>query len=397
MFDQVAAKPNRIRVCIIGGGGTGAAVAYDLSLRGFSVMLLERGELTSGTTGRHHGQLHSGARYAVGDRAIARECMEEALVLRRIVPDAIEYNGGVFVAIDDEEADRAPSFIAACLESGIPAREVPVAEARSWEPAINPVARRTVWVPDGSFDAFRLPLSFFAAARDLGATIRPFTEAVGLEVSGGRARAVVAWAAGDSSEERIECDYVVSASGAWAGAVGALAGLDVPITPAPGTLVAVRSRVSDMVLSRLSLPGDGDIIVPQRGLSIIGTTQRVALDPDCLIPHDDDTAFLLARADELAPGFSSNAIHAVWSAARPLSGRAIDDGRNLSRDFMVLDHSADGVAGMATLTGGKATVLRAMAEKAADRVCSEFGIDEPCRTRNFVLPSWRDWYAEAGL
>ncbi len=396
MFDPPAAKRNGIRVCIIGGGGTGAALAYDLSLRGFAAILLEKGELTSGTTGRHHGQLHSGARYAVGDRAIARECMEETLVLRRIVPDAIEYNGGVFVAVDEDEADRAPSFVSACLESGIPAREVPVAEARSWEPAINPAARRTIWVPDGSLDAFRLPLSFFAAARALGATIRPFTEAVGIEVTGGRARAVVARAAGASSDERIECDYIVSASGAWAGAVGALAGLDVPITPAPGTMLAVRGRVSDMVLSRLSAPGDGDIIVPQRGLSIIGTTQRVTPDPDCLLPHDDDTEFLLARADELAPGFSSRAIHAVWAAARPLAGRAIDDGRNLSRDFMALDHAADGVAGMATLIGGKATVLRAMAEKAADRVCVEFGIDETCRTRKFVLPSWREYYAETG-
>ncbi|MDX9899366.1 MAG: FAD-dependent oxidoreductase, partial [Spirochaetia bacterium] len=48
-----------IRVCVIGGGGTGAALAYDLCLRGFTVILLEKGELTSGTTGRHHGQLHS--------------------------------------------------------------------------------------------------------------------------------------------------------------------------------------------------------------------------------------------------------------------------------------------------------------------------------------------------
>ena len=92
---QANALRRPVRVCIIGGGGTGAALAYDLSLRGLSVILYEKGEFTSGTTGRHHGQLHSGARYAVADRAIARECMEETLILRRIVPEAIEYNGGV--------------------------------------------------------------------------------------------------------------------------------------------------------------------------------------------------------------------------------------------------------------------------------------------------------------
>jgi glycerol-3-phosphate dehydrogenase len=392
MFDPPIAADRGARVCIIGGGGTGAALAYDLRLRGFSVTLLEKGELTSGTTGRHHGQLHSGARYAVGDRAIARECMEETLTLRRIVPDAVEYNGGVFVAIRDDEADYAPTFISACVESGIPAREVGVAEARGWEPAINPAARRAVWVPDGAFDAYRVPMSFFAAARAIGADIRPFTEAVGIEVTAGRVRAVVARGAGAIADERVECDYVVSAAGAWAGAVGKLAGLDVPITPAPGTMVAVRGRVSDMVISRLSPPGDGDIIVPQRGLSIIGTTQRVVDDPEGMLPDDDDVAFLLARADELAPGFSSRPVHAVWAAARPLAGRSGGDGRSLSRDFVVLDHQAEGVSGMATLIGGKATVLRAMAEKAADHVCAAFGADEPCRTRDYVLPSWREYY-----
>jgi len=67
-------------VVIIGGGGTGAATAYDLALRGFTVALFERGELTSGTTGRHHGQLHSGARYALGDTRIAQECMAETRI-----------------------------------------------------------------------------------------------------------------------------------------------------------------------------------------------------------------------------------------------------------------------------------------------------------------------------
>jgi len=401
MFDPLIVARHSAHVLIIGGGGSGAALAYDLALRGFRVTLLEKGELTSGTTGRHHGQLHSGARYAVGDRDIARECMEETLVLRRIVPDAIEYNGGVFIAVDDEDADYAPGFIAACLEAGIPAREVLVSEARTWEPAINPEAKKTVWVPDGSFDAFRIPLAFFTAARHLGASIRPFTEVTGIDIAGGRVRGVTVRSSGSERDEKIPCDYLVSATGAWAGTVGKLAGLDVPITPAPGTMVAVRGRITDMVLSRLAPPGDGDIIVPQRGLSIIGTTQRLVDDPEGMLPIQADIEFLMRRADELAPGFSTRTVHASWAAARPLAGRvlstaAVDEGRNLSRDFMVLDHAAEGVKGMATLIGGKATVLRAMAEKAADHVCGFFGVEEPCMTKDFVLPSWREWYAGAG-
>lgn len=380
------------RIAIIGGGGTGAALAYDLTLRGFSVVLLEQGELSSGTTGRHHGQLHSGARYAVGDRLIAKECMEECFILKHIVPETIEYNGGLFIATNDEEADYAPQFIEACNEAEIPAREIAVQLARSMEPIINPAAKRTVWVPDGSFDAFRLVLAFFAAAKQLGADIKPFCKVNAIEVQNGRATALYYDSLASGRTEKLAFDYIVSASGAWAAQVGCLAGLDVALSPAPGTMLAVQGRLSDMVLSRLAPPGDGDIIVPQRGLSIIGTTHSLAENPDCILPNKSDAAFLLKKADELAPGFSSRNVYALWAAARPLAGRSSGDAREISRDFKVLSHAPEGVAGMCSLIGGKATVLRAMAEKAADLICSELGINETCRTKDYILPSWRSFY-----
>ena len=78
------------RVIIIGGGGTGAALAHDLALRGFKVTLFEKGELLSGATGRHHGLLHSGARYAVHDPVAAKRCIQENRTLRKIAPEALE-------------------------------------------------------------------------------------------------------------------------------------------------------------------------------------------------------------------------------------------------------------------------------------------------------------------
>jgi glycerol-3-phosphate dehydrogenase len=73
-------------VVIVGGGGTGGALALDLVLRGLRVTLVERGEITSGTTGRHHGLLHSGARYAVNDAESAVECIAENQLLRHVAP-----------------------------------------------------------------------------------------------------------------------------------------------------------------------------------------------------------------------------------------------------------------------------------------------------------------------
>jgi glycerol-3-phosphate dehydrogenase len=121
-------------VLIVGGGGTGGALAHDLALRGVKVTLVERGEVTSGTTGRHHGLLHSGARYAVNDRESAVECIEENMILRRICPGSFELNDGLFVAIEDEDMDYLEPFVAGCEASGIPAERLTPAQALAREP-----------------------------------------------------------------------------------------------------------------------------------------------------------------------------------------------------------------------------------------------------------------------
>src|SRR5437762_14064286 len=113
-----APRASTPHVLIVGGGGTGGALAHDLALRGMKVTLVERGELTSGTTGRHHGLLHSGARYAVNDAESAVECIEENRLLRRIAPSSFEENDGLFVALDDEDLDYLPAFVDGCRATG---------------------------------------------------------------------------------------------------------------------------------------------------------------------------------------------------------------------------------------------------------------------------------------
>ena len=337
----------------------------------------------------------------MADPVIARECMAESVLLKALVPEAVEYNGGLFVELDEEDAGRESLFVEACQAAGIPARPVSGADALAMEPALSASVRGAVWVPDGSFDAYRVPLSFFAAARSLGAQILPWNEVIGFERSGGRVEAVVVLdRSGETERERrVPADYFVSAAGAWAGRLGAMAGVDVPLTPAAGTMVAVRARLCGRVVSRLRPAGDGDIIVPQRGLSIIGSTHRFASDPEALMPGPGDISYLVRHAAEMIPGFPLAPVYAAWSAARPLAGRPLSaeqpgftEGRLLSRGFVALDHAGEGAAGFSTLIGGKATVLRAMGEKAADLVCTALGVDDPCRTASYVLPPWRDFY-----
>ncbi|GAB1483537.1 hypothetical protein MASR2M78_23530 [Treponema sp.] len=384
---------DRYDVAIVGGGGTGAAAAYDLALRGFSVALFEKGELTSGTTGRHHGQLHSGARYAMGDVHIAHECMTETRVLRRIAADCIEYNQGLFLATDEEGSAMTDAFVAACRAADISATEIPVARALAMEKAINPHILRSVLVPDGTIDAYRLAMSFFASAKKFGAAIFNFTEVLGIETKAASCTSLRVRDLRSGKEISIAVDAIVNAAGPWADKVAALAGADLALTPAAGAMLAVRGRLCNMVISHLRPPTDGDIIVPQRKLSIIGSTQRRVESPDGLLALKEEVALLLSEADKLIPGFSRQSFHAAWAAARPLAGSSDDDGRNISRDIAVIDHAkGGGPRGLFSITGGKATTLRVMGELGADAVTQYLGERKPCRTAEFPLLNYTEYW-----
>jgi glycerol-3-phosphate dehydrogenase len=385
---------DQFQIIVIGGGGTGAAVLHDLTQRGFKATLLERGELTSGTTGRHHGLLHSGARYAVKDQESAVECIEENMILRKIAPEALELNEGLFVAISEEDEAYTEAFLAGCEACHIPTRVLTPKQALELEPNLNPNLRLAVQVPDGTIDAWRLPLHFFATAKYRGADIRTYAEVVGLLKTAGVVTGVRVLDHKTNQEYDLKGDLVVNATGAWAEQITNMAEAGVPIRPSPGVMVAVRGRYHNMVINRLHASGDGDIIVPQRNLSVIGTTSWIVEDPDKLGLPEDHVQLMFKNGAEMVPTIKDAAFRAAWSAARPLIGsKGEDEGRELSRTFKCFDHKErDNVEGLVTISGGKATTLRGMAETTVDVVCRKLGLDISCRTKEEILLPYRAYY-----
>ena len=381
-------------VVVIGGGGTGIATAYDLALQGVPVLLFEKGEFTSGTTGRHHGQLHCGARYVVADEEIGRECWEESVILRRIIPQAVEYNGGYFLGFTSEDADYSLEFLDGCRRAGIPAKKTAPKEVFLEEPAVSRKIKTAIAVPDGSFDAFRLPMAFLASALHHGAKAYRFSEVIALEKQDGRVSEVIVRQAPAGRERAYTASAVVNAAGPWTGEVAALAGGEVPIIPAPGTLVAVRGRLCNHVLSRLRPPGDGDILVPQRNQTIIGTTEWTTKMIDGIQSRKKDLPFLMDCASVMVPDFSDKPVVSTWAAARPLAGGDKpgpgDGERRTSRDFSVV--SGTRAEGFFSVLGGKATVLRAMAEEITETVLDFLGKKRIYSTKDFPLRSWREVY-----
>ena len=377
-------------VIIIGGGATGAGIARDCSLRGVRSLLLERSDISTGATGRNHGLLHSGARYAVTDHESAVECIRENMILRKIAAHCVEETDGLFISLPEDGLEYQSIFVEACRKAGIRADIIDPAEARRLEPSVNPALVGAVRVPDGAVDPFRLTSSNILDAKAHGAEIRTYTEVRELLREQDRIVGVRAYDHRAHCEVTFRAQVVINAGGIWGHGIAAKAGVTVNMLPAKGALLIFGHRVNNMVLNRCRKPADADILVPGDTISLIGTTSsKIPYDQiDNMIITPDEVDILLREGEKLAPQLAQTRILRAYAGVRPLVASDDDpSGRTVSRGIVLLDHAKrDGLEGFITITGGKLMTYRLMAEWATDLVCKKLGIDAVCRTAEIPLP-----------
>jgi glycerol-3-phosphate dehydrogenase len=383
-------------VLVIGGGATGAGVAWDAALRGFDVVLVERRDLAEGTSGRFHGLLHSGGRYVVKDPVAAEECVVENAILRRVIPDCIEDTGGLFVTTPDDDPAYGDAFLEGCRKAELPAEEIDVGEAVRREPRLNPAIRRAFTVPDASIDAWKTVWSFARGAAAHGARILTYHRVVDLHTADGRVTGARLRNELTGEELDIEAGFTLNASGAWAAQILHMAGIeDVGVVPGKGIMIAMNHRLVNTVINRCKMPADGDILVPVRTVSVIGTTDIRSADPDEIPVTQAEVDQMLDDGERLVPGFREARALRVWAGVRPLfqDARAgeVADTRDVSRTHAVIDHRArDGMDGLLTMSGGKLTTLRLMAQDLVDAMCAQLGTERPCRTAGERPPGNED-------
>lgn len=378
-------------VLVIGGGSTGAGVAWDAALRGLHVTLVDRGDLATGTTGRFHGLLHSGGRYVVKDPSSARECASENLILRRVAADCIEDTGGMFVTTPIDDPGYADRFVAGCGAADIPVEEIAVGAALGREPRLNPRISRAFLVPDASIDAWKTVWACVRGATARGAHVLPYHTVVSLTMKADAVTGACLLDARTGDEVMVEARCTVNAAGAWSRKVAELAGCEVGVVPGKGIMVAMNHRVVNTVVNRCNMPGDGDIIVPIRTVSVIGTTDVPVSDPDNIDPTREEIAEMMEAGEALVPGFSHGRALRVWAGARPLFPKSasgqVSDTRDVTRSHSVLDHEAlDGVGNFLTITGGKFTTFRLMAKDAVDLAGRKLAHPKECTTASEPLP-----------
>jgi glycerol-3-phosphate dehydrogenase len=379
---------------IIGGGATGLGVAVDAGSRGYRTLLLEQSDFAKGTSSRSTKLVHGGVRYLKqGNVSLVLEALKERGLLLRNAPHLVrdlpfivpvyDWWEGPFYGIGLKMYDLLAG------RHGI-GRSKLLSREKTLEllPTLEPVGLTGgVIYHDGQFDDARLAIALARTAVDQGAVLLNYVEAIGLLKSNDVVTGVRAVDRESGRQYEIRARGVINATGVFTDAVRRMD------EPAVKPLVT-PSQGAHIVLDRAFLPGDTAIMVPRtrdgrvlfaipwRDRVVVGTTdtavEGIALEPR---PLESEIVFLLEHAAEYLVRDPLPAdVRSAFAGLRPLVGGEEQGSATsaLSRDHTL---SISG-SGLVTITGGKWTTYRKMAEDTVDHAATVAGLDDrPCRTR----------------
>jgi glycerol-3-phosphate dehydrogenase len=368
-------------VAVVGGGATGLGVALDAAARGFRVVLIEASDFAKGTSSRSTKLVHGGVRYlAQGNVALVREALHERSTLLANAPHLAQplafvmpgytwwergFYGVGLKAYDALAGSRGLGSTQLLSTAQVKAL-IPTVRTRGLSGGVK------YW--DGQFDDARLAVALARTAVARGACVANYVKCESLIRAGGKVRGLVAEDVESGERFAVNAACVINATGVW---VDVIRDMDAePQAPKRPPMVAPSQGVH-LVVDRSFLPTDHALLIPKTedgrvlfavpwlGKTVLGTTDTprddVAAEP---APFKDEVEFILREAGKYLSKQPTRAdVLSVWVGLRPLVRPQQDeDGRtqtkSISREHTVLVDKS----GLVTVTGGKWTTYRAMAE-----------------------------------
>jgi glycerol-3-phosphate dehydrogenase len=401
---SLLARPLTYDVAIIGGGATGLGVALDAAARGFSVVLVESHDFAGGTSSRATKLVHGGVRYlAQGNVALVREALQERTTLLRNAPHLAQPLPFVMPSYKLWETPfygaGLKMYDALAGKAGLGRTEfLSRAETLACLPTARPDGLKggvKYW--DGQFDDARLALALARTAAARGALLVNYCGATGLVHENGKVTGLDCQDSETGRAFSLRARCVINAAGVWVDEFRLKDGQAIGRAVKP---MVAPSQGVHIVVDREFLPGDHALMVPKTadgrvlfgvpwlGKLILGTTDTprddLAREPR---PFAEELEFILGEsARYLSRAPRREDIRSMWVGLRPLVKPQDDDGDNtkgLSREHTVLVSRS----GLVTVTGGKWTTYRAMAEDVLQR-CFEKRLLESAKpgvTANLTL------------
>lgn len=377
---------------VVGGGIVGAGIARDAASRGLMVALVERGDFASGTSGKTSRLVHGGLRYLRDFKVgIVRQAVRERDVLLRQAPALVRPLAFTIPSYRGKGPGtlslRFGLFVYDLLSKDklLPRRCWLRADAlRERETRLNGqgLAGGGLYHDALANDA-RLVLAVVKSAAEAGAVVANYAEAVECILAEGKVAGVRVRDRTDGTLYGVQSSAVVNATGAWIDWLRGSRRGPPTIRPTKGIHVFLpRERVGNREAVVLAAKRDGRAIfvLPWDHLTLVGTTDTdYRGDIEHVLPDADDVAYLLESVNDAFPGANVGPedVVSAYAGVRPLIRmRKEAKESDISRAHEIFE-DADGLT---SVTGGKLTTHRAMAEEVVDRVCRRLGRTARCGT-----------------
>lgn len=397
-------KNRHFDLLVIGGGATGAGIALDAASRGLRVALVERGDFSQETSSRSTKLFHGGVRYLEKavlewDRSqfhLVKKALRERATVMALAPHLTQ---PLSIVTPVESWWKAPYYWAGLKFYDLLAgrkglgrsRWVSKGQVCRWFPkaSLSKVCGGVLY-RDGQFDDARFNLALVLTAAQYGARVANYCEVKGLVKEEGRCVGAQVSDLFSGESWKIRARSVVNATGAM---VDKIRQLDAPsaiplIQPSSGVhLLLDGDWTGGGVGLLIPETSDGRVLflLPWRGKTLVGTTDRPAEVQSQPEPTDEEVEYLLKHIEEhLSVSLKADQVLAKWSGLRPLlKGTAGESSASLLRD----DHLEVSDSGLMTVAGGKWTSYRTMAEEAVDLLVQKQGFYQArsCRTENLLL------------
>ena len=377
LFDQLSAQTKPFDIAIIGGGATGLGAAVDAASRGHSVVLVEQSDFAKGTSSRSTKLVHGGVRYLKqGNVALVLEALRERGLMCRnaphlvhslpfIIPSYHWWEGpfyGIGLKVYDTLAGQLGLEPSRYLNRSEMLELLPTLESEGLDGGVV--------YHDGQFDDARLALHLAQTAVNHGAVVLNHTRCAGLMKENGHVIGVKVECMETGRQHEVRARSVVNATGVFVDEVRRM-------DDGKAENIVALSQGAHMVLPREFLPGDSAIMIPKtddgrvlfavpwHGRVIVGTTDtpvdKTSLEPRAL---PDEMDFLMTHAARyLTRDPQESDVLSVFAGLRPLVAvKGEGSTAALSRDHTILVSDS----GLLTVTGGKWTTYRRMAEDVVD-------------------------------
>ena len=383
-------------ICIIGGGATGLGTAVDATTRGFKTILFEQYDFAKGTSSRSTKLVHGGVRYLQqGNVKLVMEALKERGLLLQNAPHLVKNQRfvvpnykwweGPFYGIGLKVYD----WMAGSLGLG-PSQFLSKEETLELAPTLEPEGLRGgVIYHDGQFDDARLAINIAQTAAENNAVVLNYFPVTGLLKVNGKIVGVKVKDSLNGKEYEVKSKVVINATGVFTDSI-------LNLDNGQHENIIAPSQGIHLVLDKEFLPGESAIMIPHtddgrvlfavpwHNKIILGTTDTPVQEPTSEpAAMKDEIDFLLKHIGRyLTKDPQMSDVRSIFAGLRPLVKADSKTTAALSRDHLITVSDS----GLLTITGGKWTTYRHMAEDVVDIAIASVGLrDVECKTKNLAI------------